>query len=97
MLLDLKFKADWAGIRLRKQALINKGVIRENKNRIPHNYTVGSKVLYTKPGIIPKMSQPRTGPWEVKQVFPKSGTVSIQRQAVSDKVNIRNISPFFER
>jgi transposase InsO family protein len=97
MLLDLKFKANWADIRLRKQTMINKGVVRENKNRIPHEYTPGSKVLYTLPGILPKMDQPRTGPWEVKQVFPKSGTVSIQRKAVADRVNIRNISPFFER
>jgi len=97
MLLDVKYKADWAGIRLRKQAMINKGVVRENKTRVPHLYTPGSKVLYTLPGIIPKMSQPRTGPWEVKQVFPKSGTVSIQRGSVTDTVNIRNISPFFEK
>lgn len=30
MLLNLKFKADWASILLRKQTLIDKGVIREN-------------------------------------------------------------------
>ena len=95
MLLDLKFKANWANICLRKQHMIDKGVLRENKGRIQHDYSVGDKVLYNVPGIIPKLDPPQTGPWEVKQVF-VNGTVTIQRGSVSDRVNIRLISPFFE-
>jgi len=95
MLLDLKYRADWAGIKLRKQNLIDKGVVRENKSRVQHDYKVGDRVLYTKPGVIPKMEQPRTGPFEVKQVH-VNGTITIQKGVVSDRVNIRNVSPFFE-
>ena len=60
MLLDLPFKADWVAIRQRKQELIDKGVIRENKKCVQHQYRSGDKVLYIKPGIIPKMDAPRT-------------------------------------
>ena len=62
MLLDIQYKANWAEIRLRKQSLIDKGVVRENKGRIQHDYGVGEEVLYTLPGITPKMGQPRGGP-----------------------------------
>ena len=95
MLLDIKFKADWAAIKLRKQRLIDKGVMIENKGRIQHDYAVGDKVLYTKPGIVPKMDAPRTGPFEIKQVY-SNGTIAIQRGAILDRVNIRNVTPFFE-
>jgi len=95
MLLDVQFKADWASIRLRKQNLIDKGVAKENKGRIQHGYKVNGKVLYNEPGVTPKMDQPRTGPWVIKQVY-TNGTVSIQRGAISDRVNIRLISPSFE-
>ena len=95
MLLNIPFNADWNAIKLRKQGLIDKGVVRENQTRIPHDYKVGDKVLYEKPGIVPKMNQPRTGPHEVKQVF-TNGTILIQRGVVTERVNIRNVSPFFE-
>ena len=96
MLLNVPFKADWAAIRQRKQGLINKGVLRENKTRIAHEYKKGDKVLYTTPGIIQKMQQPRTGPHKVMDVH-TNGTVTIQRGSITERVNIRNISPFFEK
>ena len=95
MLLNIKFKAGWAGICLRKQDLIEKGAARENKSRIQHDYKIGDKVLYTKPGIIPKMEKPRTGPFTVRQVH-VNGTIAIEKGAATDRVNIRNVSPFFE-
>jgi len=95
MLLGTQYKANWAETRLRGQSLIDKGVVRENKGRIQHDYEVGEKVLYTLPGIIPKMDQPRDGPSIVKQVH-VDGTLTIQRGSVTDRVNIRNLSPYFE-
>ena len=74
---------------------IDKGVERENRTRVQHDYKVGDRVYYETPGIIPKLDPPRTGPFEVTQIY-TNGTVSIQRGAVSDRVNIRNISPCFE-
>ena len=94
MLLSLPYRADWARIKLRKQGLIDKGVKRENKSRIKHVYSVGDNVLLTRPGIIPKMSQPRTGPFQITQVF-TNGTVQLQRGAIIETVNIRRLTPFF--
>ena len=37
--------ADWRYIRQSKQAQIEKGVIRENTNKIDYNYRVGYQVL----------------------------------------------------
>lgn len=69
--------------------------VRENAKRIPHEYTPGDKVMLTKPGIIPKMEAPRTGPHIVKKVY-SNGTVTIERGAITERVNIRRLTPFFD-
>ena len=96
MLLPTQFKADWASIALRKQKLINESNARENKKRIQHEYKVGDKVLLERPGIQPKMGAPRDGPYEVVHVS-TNGTVRIQKGAVTQRVNIRRLTPYFER
>ena len=95
MILPLKFKADWARIRQQRQEAIIKNNIRENKSRIYHEYKAGDKVLLTKPGIVRKLSAPRTGPHEVLGVYP-NGTVLLQRGVIQERVNIRRITPYFE-
>ena len=96
MLLDLPFKANWGTIRARKQDLINKGVLRANRTRYAHTYKINDKVLYTVPGIVPKMEAPRAGPYRVTQVF-TNGTIRIRRGAITETVNIRNVVPYFDR
>jgi hypothetical protein len=95
MILPLKFKADWARIRQQRQEAIIKNNIRENKSRIYHEYKPGDKVLLTKPGIIRKLSAPRTGPHEIIGVYP-NGTVLLQRGVIQERVNIRRLTPYFE-
>jgi hypothetical protein len=67
MPLSLPFSAEWAHIKKQKQDLNNKGVERKNSERtIEQSYHPGDHILLTKPRIIlPKMSQPQTGPFEV--------------------------------
>jgi hypothetical protein len=69
---------------------------RENKSRIAHEYSVGDKVLIEKPGIIPKLSTPRSGPYEVLRVN-ANGTLRIKRGNVTETINIRRVTPYFER
>ena len=88
MILPIKFQADWALLAQRKQDSINDSNIQENKKRIPHKYKEGDKVLLTKPGILRKMSTPRTGPYLVQQVF-TNGTLLIKQGAVLQRVNLR--------
>jgi hypothetical protein len=80
--------------KIKKTIYFEKGVERENAKRITHLYHSGDSVLLTKPGIIPKMSQPRTGPFTITQVF-TNGTARIRRGAITETVNIRRLTPFF--
>jgi hypothetical protein len=94
MLLSIPFRADWAQIKIRKQGLINKGVLRENASRIQHKYNVGDKVLLNKPGILRKSTQPRTGPHTVTRIYQNS-TVQIKRGAITERVTLRHVMPYF--
>jgi transposase InsO family protein len=95
MVLPIQFQADWARIKLRKQGTIDKSNAQENAKRIDHDYQVGDKVLLEKPGINRKMAQPRTGPFEIIKVH-TNGTVRIRRNNVTERVNIRRLTPYFE-
>ena len=95
MVLPIQFQADWARIKLRKQETINKSNAQENARRIDHDYQVGDRVLLEKPGILRKMSQPRTGPFEIIKVH-TNGTVRIRRNNVTEQVNICCLTPYFE-
>jgi len=94
MLLPIDFKADWAHIIQRKKEQIQKDNLRENNKRLAHTYKVGDKVLITKPGKVSKMSPPRRGPYEIISVY-TNGTVRVRRGAVSSRINIRRITPYF--
>jgi hypothetical protein len=60
MLLPIQIKMDWALIRQRKQDIIYVNNCRENAKCIEHEYHVREKVLSEKPGLISKLSAPRT-------------------------------------
>jgi hypothetical protein len=96
MLLPLSFKVDWARLRQRKHDLIIQNNIRENKNRTRHTYKIGDQVLLDKPGLVPKLSAPRTGPHTVTAIY-TNGTVRIQRGVVNERVNIRRLTPYLAR
>jgi hypothetical protein len=96
MLLPIQLKTDWARIRQRKQDIINVNNRKENLIRIEHEYRVGKKVLLEKPGLISKLSAPRTGPYRITVTY-ANGTVRIQRGVVNERVNIRRLAPYKER
>jgi hypothetical protein len=95
MLLPIQFKADWALIHENKQRQMMTDNNCKNANCIKHKYRTSDKVLLTIPRKQRKHRRPRDGPYMIKQVN-ANGTVIIKRGAVSDLVNIRRISPFFE-
>ena len=96
MLLPIQLKTDWARIRQRKQDIINLNNKKENSKRIKHEYRVDEKVLLEKPGLISKLSSPRTGPYRITDTY-TNGTVRIQRGVVNERVNIRRLTPYKER
>ena len=85
--MPIETPVDWEQIRIHKQNQINKDNIRENSKRTPHDYAQGNLITIKRPGIIPKLSIPRMGPYKVAQTH-NNGTVTIQKQPfVTERVN----------
>jgi hypothetical protein len=84
-------------IKQRKQEIIAKNNARENKQRIPHTYRVGDRVmLNVKDTSLSKYGiNPFDGPFTVRHVN-DNGTVVLQMGSVLDTWNIRNIKPYNE-
>jgi len=95
MILPMPFEPNWELIKSKRQAEINRSNARENKSRVPHEYKPGDKVLYTIPRKQGKLKGPRTGPHEVVQVN-NNGTLLVRRGHVTETINIRLLTPFFE-
>jgi transposase InsO family protein len=95
MLLPIKFKADWAAIKAKRQDEMQRNNDRENKTRKVHEYKVGDKILLTDSRKRSKLAPPREGPYQVERVF-ANGTLLIRRGAISERVNIRRVTPYFE-
>ena len=92
MIFHIETVADWQHIHNRKQALINKNNQRENAKRHEHDYAVGDRVLINVADHH-KMERPRAGPYSIVRTH-TNGTVTIQKGAVTERLNIRQIVPF---
>jgi hypothetical protein len=95
MIFPIQHVADWAHIKNRKQTLINKNNDRENAKRVDYDYVVGDAVLLYTPDPN-KMEMPREGPYLITQVH-VNGTVTIQKDSVTQRLNIRQLVPFNAR
>ena len=98
MLFDIPFLCDWSDIGKRRQQLVDRSNARENKKRVPFDYTVGSKALIIKAtdgSHLPKAEDVHEGPYLVTQVF-TNGTVRLQRGSVNERLNVRRLTPYFE-
>jgi hypothetical protein len=92
-LLNIKFEANWAFIKERKQKLINKNNEKENSSRIAYEYKIQDKV-WLKNLMESKFSEePWKGPFSIVKVN-DNGTVCLKMGKVTDTVNIRNIKPY---
>ena len=95
MLFNLKALINWKELPIKIQKLVDKANLRENKNRIDYDYTVGQEIYIKNDGIQRKMDSPKQGPFTITEVF-TNGTVRIQRGNVNERINIRRIEPHFE-
>ncbi len=96
MLFDIPYLADWTEIGKRRQLLVNQDCEKKNSRRIDFDYAVGQKVLLKKDGILRKAEDKNDGPYIITQVH-TNGTVRIQRGTISERLNIRRLSPYFAR
>jgi hypothetical protein len=96
MILNIKFKSDWAIINAQKQSRTEKETRNKNAKRIPHQYKVGDRVLVDVASIRQKLGAPRHRPYKITDTF-TNGTVRIQCGIVNNRINICCVTPFTER
>ena len=92
MLLDLPLIADFELLRERRQLMVNRNLLRANKNRRYHDYRVNERVLKLvyEPG---KLDPRALGPYTITRVH-VNGTVTIRLSPlVTERINIRQIKP----
>lgn len=87
MLLPITMEANWANICQWRQEVTACNNAKENNSCIPHKHKARGKVLCNKHGTLCKLSAPRTGPCEARQVHSNSA-LHIQRGAVSKRINV---------
>ena len=96
MLFDIPYIADWNDIGRRRQEKVNKDNVCENLTRLPFDYVVGKKVLIRKDGILRKAVIKYEGPYITTQMH-CNGTLRIQKGSVSEHLNTRRLTPYFEQ
>ncbi len=98
MLFDIPFIADWDEIGRRRQKQVDRDNVRENNRRLPFDYKIGHKCLIVKNingERLPKADDRNQGPYVITEVY-TNGTVRIQKGAISERINIRRLTPYFE-
>ena len=95
MIYPLQYVAEWDIIRKNKQKLIQQRNVRENRSRVEHDYQVGENVLLLHTDLQRKLDSPTSGPYKIIQVH-TNGNVSVRRDNVIERLNIRRIKPYFE-
>jgi hypothetical protein len=83
VLFDIPYIADWNKIGDYMQRQTDLNTKRKNNSRIDYDYKVGGKVLLRKDGILCKTES-------------RHGTIRVKRGSKSERLNIRQVTPFFE-
>ena len=96
MIFNIAHYADWAALTIKKQKQIEMDTERHNKNRITHDYEVGEKVLIKQERVHRKYEWEYEGPYSITQIY-TNGTVRIQRNAFTERINIRRLMPYVEQ
>jgi len=85
MLLPVQFQADWAQMRMKRQASTNKNNSKENKSLIPHHCQVGDFVMIKHQGTRRKLSSPNSKPHPAERVC-DNGTLLIWKGHVTKRL-----------
>jgi hypothetical protein len=95
MLFDVPYVADWHKMGKYRQAQTDRNTERENRRRYDYDYAVGQQILIRKDGILRKSESRYEGPYTITEVH-TNGTIRVQRGAISERLNIRRVTPFYE-
>ena len=94
MMFNIPFVADWTKIGEFRQAQTKRNTENENAKRSEFDYVLGGQVLVRKDGILRKAETKWTRPYHITTVH-TNGTTRIQRGALSERLNIRRVKPYF--
>ena len=94
MMFNLSTLVDWKELSIRKQNLVDKANLRENRNRVDYDYQVNDEVYIKREGIFRKLDNSKLGPFQITDIH-TNGTVRIQRGPVNERINIRRLEPHF--
>ena len=95
MLLPIPIVVNLQMLRQRRQILIDKNNLRENRRRKQHDYNIGDQMMIIayKPNALD--DERGKGPYAITQVH-VNGTVSYMlNEEVIDRINIRRIKPYY--
>ena len=96
MLFDLPYIADWTAIGQRRQRNTDCENLKENAKRVDFDYQVGQKVMLINDGkILRKAESKYLGPFTITDIH-TNGTIRIQKGSMSERLNIRRVTPYFE-
>jgi hypothetical protein len=89
---------DWTAINNNHQNLLITSNTKENKSRLPQEYSPGDQILILLDADQrrnqPKLSVPTKGPFTITQVH-GNGTVTINHGNITEMINIHRIKPFY--
>ena len=93
MLINVPLLSNLIAIKDRRQQVIDNNLMRTNKKRVDHNYSIGDRVMIVTydPN---KLDSKQHGPYRIVRVF-TNGTVRVQlRQHIQETFNIRKVFPY---
>ena len=93
MIFNTPYHADWDEIAKNKQKIINKSNVAENAKRLEYDYEIDDDILIARDGHFRKLEGPYLGPYRIVQVY-TNGTVRIRRGTVTERINIRRLTPY---
>ena len=95
MFLNIPLIADIIALQEARQQGIDRRLMKANRNRIPHEFTVGELVKKRlKVGPKDKLRRAYEGPFRIEQVH-TNGNVTIRLNGpVRERINIRRIEPW---
>ena len=91
--MDVPLIEDLDAIRGRRQQLIDDNIIRLNKRRADHNYSINERVLLRVIDPV-KMEDRITGPYRIARVF-MNGTIDLDLEpTIVRRFSIRKVVPY---
>ena len=96
MLFDIPYLADWIAIGQCRQKITDKMTACKNAKQIDWGYQPGEKFLLVKDERILRKAEDRyLGPFAATSVH-TNGTIRIQGGSMSERLNIRRVTPYHE-